>query len=185
MRSFPTAMALGAIEKQRETAKNSGGPRCYFGRRSPGNPGFPPKTRDRSLIISGQNSKNSEKCIGCTQCHRYLLLPACPETDGRADPRRRDGSGLDPKGILQSERAISLQICCRLQLGDVRFNFRLWPAVRGTSGGDGDGTLQRSRCWKSGSILRQGEDRAWGSDAAEHMRSERDQRRFSLGGKRA
>ena len=37
----------------------------------------------------------------------------------------------------------------------------------------------------AGSILRQGKDHAWRCNAAERMRSERDQRRLRLGGQRA
>jgi hypothetical protein len=44
---------------------------------------------------------------------------------------------------------------------------------------------ERARCGRFGSILGQGEDRAWRCDSAEYMRSQRDQRRFGLGGKRA
>jgi hypothetical protein len=41
------------------------------------------------------------------------------------------------------------------------------------------------RRFRVGSILRQGEDRARRRDSAQYMRSERDQRRFGLGGERA
>jgi hypothetical protein len=48
------------IQEQRKTAKEQRAFRCSFIRRSVGGPGFLPKTRGGSLIISRQNSKNSE-----------------------------------------------------------------------------------------------------------------------------
>src|ERR1700730_10774834 len=67
---------LGARSRiQRETAKNSEPFCCYSGCRTDGGPGFPPRTRRRSLIICPETARTAK---GAGWALRGIAAWACP-----------------------------------------------------------------------------------------------------------
>jgi SAM-dependent methyltransferase len=109
----------------------------------------------------------------------------------RLSLRRADADAL-PFAEARFDYVLSWNVIFHGTMGDVGRRFaEIWRVLK--PGGLYQGTMLRpcrcgamtARRWKFASILGQGEDRARGRDSAEDMRSERDQRRFGLGGERA